>query len=59
MEQQPILYSKAKVVEITTLSATTIWRMMRKGEFPQSVRASMGRVAWYKSDIDKWIAERS
>nr|WP_231957268.1 AlpA family phage regulatory protein [Actinobacillus pleuropneumoniae] len=32
---------------------------MKKGEFPQSVRASMRRVAWRKSDIDNWIAERS
>ncbi|QPB42171.1 helix-turn-helix transcriptional regulator [Rodentibacter haemolyticus] len=59
MEQQAILLSKAKVIEITTLSATTIWRMMKRGEFPKSIKASMGRVAWYKSDIDKWLAERS
>lgn len=59
MEQQITLLSKAKVVEITSLSATTIWRMMKKGTFPKSVRASMGRVAWYKSDIDKWLSERT
>lgn len=59
MEQQQILLSKSRVIEMTSLSATTIWRMMKKGEFPQSVRASMGRVAWRKSDIDNWIAERS
>lgn len=59
MEQQIALLSREKVVEITSLSKTTIWRMMKKGQFPKSVRASMGRVAWYKSDIDKWLAERS
>ncbi|SEQ64680.1 helix-turn-helix transcriptional regulator [Basfia succiniciproducens] len=59
MEQQAALLSKARVIEITSLSATTIWRMMKKGEFPKSVRASMGRVAWHKSDIDKWLSERS
>lgn len=59
METQTTLLSKAKVIEITSLSATTIWRMMKKGQFPKSVRASMGRVAWNKSDIDKWISERS
>lgn len=58
MEQQPALLSKAQVIEITTLSHTTIWRMMRKGEFPNSVKASMGRVAWRKQDIDDWIAKR-
>ena len=59
MEQQQILLSKAQVVEMTSLSTTTIWRMMKKGSFPQNVRASMRRVAWRKSDIDNWIAERS
>ena len=56
MEQQPALLSKAQVIEITTLSHTTIWRMMKSGTFPKSVKASMGRVAWRKSDIDNWLA---
>ncbi|PVX40590.1 hypothetical protein C8D76_103165 [Pasteurella langaaensis DSM 22999] len=28
--EQPVLLSKAKVVEITSLSQTTIWRMMKR-----------------------------
>lgn len=59
MEQQPALLSKAKVIEITTLNHTTIWRMMKSGTFPKSVKASMSRVAWRKSDIDNWLAERT
>ncbi|MDG6894411.1 helix-turn-helix transcriptional regulator [Volucribacter amazonae] len=59
MEQQTILLSKSKVIEITSLSYSTIWRMIKKDEFPKSVKVSMGRVAWRKSDIDKWIAERT
>ncbi|WP_341849220.1 helix-turn-helix transcriptional regulator [Chelonobacter oris] len=59
MEQQPALLSKARVIEITSLSHTTIWRMMKNGTFPKSVKASMGRVAWRKSDIDNWLAERT
>ena len=59
MGQQPALLSKAKVIEVTTLSHTTIWRMMKKGTFPKSVKASMGRVAWRKSDIDNWLDERT
>ena len=59
MEQQPALLSKAKVIEVTSLSNTTIWRMMKQGKFPKSVKASMGRVVWRKSDIDTWLAERS
>ena len=59
MGQQPALLSKAKVIEVTSLSHTTIWRMMKQGKFPKSVKASMGRVAWRKSDIDNWLAERT
>ena len=59
MEQQPALLSKAQVIEITTLSHTTIWRMMKNGTFPKSVKASMGRVAWRKSDIDNLLDERT
>ena len=59
MEQQPALLSKAQVIEITTLSHTTIWRMMKNGTFPKSVKASMGRAAWRKSDIDNWLDERT
>lgn len=59
MEQELSLLSKAKVIELTSLSHTTIWRMIKAGKFPKSVRASMGRVAWRKSDIDNWISERS
>ncbi|WP_233143278.1 helix-turn-helix transcriptional regulator [Aggregatibacter actinomycetemcomitans] len=59
MEQQPALLSKAKVIEVTSLSDTTIWRMIKQGKFSKSVKASMGRVAWRKSDIDTWLAERS
>lgn len=36
MEQQPALLSKAQVIEITTLSHTTIWRMMKSGTFPKA-----------------------
>ena len=59
MEQQPALLSKAKVIEVTSMSNTTIWRMMKKAKLHKRVKASMGRVACRKSDIDTWLAERS
>jgi predicted DNA-binding transcriptional regulator AlpA len=42
----------------TDLSRTTIWRLERAGDFPQSVRISPGRRAWRESDLDRWIASR-
>ena len=42
----------------TGLSRTTIWRLERAKDFPQSVRISPGRRAWRESDLDRWIAAR-
>jgi predicted DNA-binding transcriptional regulator AlpA len=40
------------------LSLPTLWRMRQKGTFPEPVRVSPGRVAWYADEIDEWIASR-
>lgn len=41
------------------MSKATEWRMRRRGEFPEPVRISPGRVAWYEDEIDEWISSRS
>ena len=40
------------------LSGTTIWRLRRRGQFPDPVRISPGCVAWRESDVESWIASR-
>lgn len=40
----------------TGLSAATIYRMIDRGEFPGRVRLSVNAVAWYESDINRWVA---
>ena len=47
-----------EVHDRTGLSRTTIWRLERAKDFPQSVRISPGRRAWRESDLDRWIAAR-
>jgi predicted DNA-binding transcriptional regulator AlpA len=42
----------------TGLSRTTIWRLEKVRDFPQSVRISPGRRAWREADLDRWIAAR-
>lgn len=41
------------------ISKATEWRMRRRGQFPEPVRVSPGRVAWFEDEIDAWIASRS
>ena len=47
-----------EVMERTTLSKSTIYRMMDKGEFPKPIKLrGMGDrvVLWVKSEVDEWI----
>jgi prophage regulatory protein len=38
------------------LSRTTVWRLMRAGDFPKPIPISRGRVAWVEEEISAWIA---
>ena len=55
----PLVHRKKGVVALTNLSATTLWRMTRRGEFPQPVRLSSGAVGWLDSEIRAWLAKRA
>ena len=48
------------IVEMTGISRVTIWRMERRGEFPQRMQLSdSGRsVGWMESDIKDWMQSR-
>lgn len=40
----------------TTLPRSSLYAMIRRGEFPLPVRVSARRVAWLVSDIEHWRA---
>lgn len=54
----PRLLRRDEVSDRTGLSATTIWRMQRAGNFPKSVPISAGLVGWIESEVNAWIASR-
>ncbi|KFX64347.1 MULTISPECIES: helix-turn-helix transcriptional regulator [Paraburkholderia] len=41
-----------------SLGASTVYRYLAAGKFPRPVEIGGGRVAWYESEIDAWIASR-
>ena len=49
------LLSRTEVLERTSLSRTTLFRLERAGEFPKAVRVSAKRVAYDSNAIDDWI----
>jgi len=52
------LIRRKEVQAKTGLGASSIYAMMKTGDFPQCLSLSERRVAWIESDIDKWIAQR-
>ena len=52
------LIRRKEVQAKTGLGASSIYAMMKNGEFPQCLNLSERRVAWIESDVDQWINER-
>jgi prophage regulatory protein len=49
---------EAEVTALTRLSAVTIWRLQRKGLFPQRVKLGAKRVGWVEREVLDWIDAR-
>lgn len=54
-EGEDALLPPAVVMDRTSLSRTTLWRLIKRGEFPGSVRISPGRVAWSEAAVTEWV----
>ncbi|MEH8044890.1 helix-turn-helix transcriptional regulator [Gallibacterium anatis] len=50
--------SLEEVIDRTSLKKTTIYTLMAKSEFPQSITISTNRRAWLESEIDEWIESK-
>jgi prophage regulatory protein len=48
------LIYKAIVLYKTSMSYPQIWKLMRDGKFPRSVRLG-SRAAWWESEVDAWL----
>lgn len=47
------------VCERTGLSKPSIYRLMRKGQFPLAVKISQRAVGWYEHKIERFIESRA
>jgi prophage regulatory protein len=43
-----------KVLELTQIGRTTLWRLVREGKFPKPVRIGPNSVAWRELDYESW-----
>ena len=46
-----------EVLRLTSLSRSTVYRLMGLGQFPKSVPLG-GRVAWVEAEVTEWIDDR-
>ena len=56
IEQQFIRLSKVK--EITSLSKSSIYRLISQGDFPKQIQIGKRSVVWVRSDINNWINQK-
>jgi prophage regulatory protein len=49
---------KPEVLAMTSLSASTLDRLERAGDFPSRRRLGPHSVGWLNSEVQAWVAER-
>lgn len=47
-----------QVVTKTTLCKSTIYELMKNGEFPKNFTVSGKRKAWLESDVEGWMMSK-
>ena len=47
-----------EVIELTGFCRSSIYQLMREGNFPPNKRIGGNSVAWLESDIEDWIKSR-
>jgi predicted DNA-binding transcriptional regulator AlpA len=52
------IMSKREVCARTTLSGTTLWRLVKSNNFPAPIKVSDGRVAWPAEAVERWMKDR-
>ena len=54
----PRLIKLDTVMEITTLSVPTIYRLMKNGQFPKQIMVSERSARWSESEVLEYINEK-
>ena len=50
--------TRQEVQALTKLSRSTIYRLMRAGEFPEPIRIARRSVRWHVSEIENYLAQQ-
>tara|TARA_R110002095_G_scaffold133543_1_gene115842 strand:- start:158 stop:364 length:207 start_codon:yes stop_codon:yes gene_type:complete len=62
MNKSPQMITAREVMQMTTYSRNHIYRLMRRGEFPQCHKLNpnreRSRVVWKRAEVEGWLHER-
>lgn len=47
--------SKKELCQLLGISSATLYRMVKAGSFPGSIRISENMVGWLAGDVDEWL----
>ena len=50
--------SQKEVIEMTGVSRPSLYRLRKKGEFPQSVQLSERRIGFVKTEVEFWMDKK-
>lgn len=53
-----VMLSLSEVVARVGLGRSSIYAMMKRGDFPKQVRVGMRRVVWVEEEVDAWLQSR-
>jgi predicted DNA-binding transcriptional regulator AlpA len=48
-----------QVIKIFPVNKTTIWRMIKRGDFPKSIRMGGNLTVWRVEDIKAWLDSKA
>lgn len=52
------LLREAEVLAIVRFSHTTLWRLVRSGEFPKPRKLSPRVTVWVESEVTAWLEQK-
>jgi prophage regulatory protein len=52
------LLSRRETMAAVGVSSPTLWRLVRRGEFPSPRRAGLRRLVWDAGEVQEWLDSR-
>lgn len=49
------LLTQKRVIELTGIPRTTLWRMRERGDFPSAVQVADHNIMFVATDVERWL----